>query len=183
MVPTAWKGRSTRRKYMIQKTILVVVLASGSLNITDTSAHADDVFLDRVAPVLGRRCVSCHNSIDRKGEFSLQTRDEVLNSGFVEPGQPDDSELLQVLMSHDGRKPTMPKSGEPLKATEVATITEWIKAGAKWPDGFTIEDPVVDSSDWWSFNPIVKPDVNALMAASRPDALERPEPGYLLELA
>ena len=169
MVPTAWKGRSTRRKYMIQKTILVVVLASGSLNITDTSAHADDVFLDRVAPVLGRRCVSCHNSIDRKGEFSLQTRDEVLNSGFVEPGQPDDSELLQVLMSHDGRKPTMPKSGEPLKATEVATITEWIKAGAKWPDGFTIEDPVVDSSDWWSFNPIVKPDVNALMAASRPD--------------
>jgi hypothetical protein len=154
---------------MIKKVILVVVLASGSLNITDTSAHADDVFLDRVAPVLGRRCVSCHNSIDRKGEFSLQTRDEVLNSGFVEPGQPDDSELLQVLMSHDGRKPTMPKSGEPLKATEVATITEWIKAGAKWPDGFTIEDPVVDSSDWWSFNPIVKPDVNALMAASRPD--------------
>lgn len=154
---------------MIKKVILVVVLASGSLYITDTSAHADDVFLDRVAPVLGRRCVSCHNSIDRKGEFSLQTRDEVLNSGFVEPGQPDDSELLQVLMSHDGRKPTMPKSGEPLKATEVATITEWIKAGAKWPDGFTIEDPVVDSSDWWSFNPIVKPDVNALMAASRPD--------------
>ena len=154
---------------MIKKVILVVVLASGSLNITDTSAHADDVFLDRVAPVLGRRCVSCHNSIDRKGEFSLQTRDEVLNSGFVEPGQPDDSELLQVLMSHDGRKPTMPKSGEPLKATEVATITEWIKAGAKWPDGFTIEDPVVDSSDWWSCNPIVKPDVNALMAASRPD--------------
>ena len=154
---------------MIKKVILVVVLASGSLYITDTSAHADDVFLDRVAPVLGRRCVSCHNSIDRKGEFSLQTRDEVLNSGFVEPGQPDDSELLQVLMSHDGRKPTMPKSGEPLKATEVATITEWIKAGAKWPDGFTIEDPVVDSSDWWSFNPIVKPDVNALMATSRPD--------------
>jgi hypothetical protein len=154
---------------MIQKMILAVVLASGSLFLTDTSVRAEDLFRDRVAPILGHRCVSCHNSIDRKGELSLQSRDDMLDSGFVEPGQPDDSELLQVLISHGGQKPTMPKSGEPLEATEVAAITDWIKAGAKWPDGFTIEDPVIEGSDWWSFAPMVKPDTGALMAASSPD--------------
>jgi hypothetical protein len=63
----------------------------------------------------------------------------------------------------------MPKSGEPLEATEVAAITDWIKTGAKWPDGFTIEDPVIEGSDWWSFAPMVKPDTGPLMAASSPD--------------
>ena len=154
---------------MIQKFILAVVLASGSLILIDTSVRAEDLFRDRVAAILGHRCVGCHNSIDRKGEFSLQSRDDVLDSGFVEPGQPDDSELLQVLISHGGQKPTMPKSGEPLEASEVAAITDWIKAGANWPDGFTIEDPVVEGSDWWSFAPLVKPDTGALMAASSPD--------------
>ena len=165
---------------MIQKMILVVVLASGSLFLTNTSIHAEDLFRDRVAPILGHRCVNCHNSIDRKGDFSLQSRDDVLDSGFVEPGQPDDSELLQVLISHGGQKPTMPKSGEPLEATEVAAITDWIKAGANWPDGFTIEDPVVEGSDWWSFAPMVKPDINALMAVSRAD-VSNPIDAFILK--
>ncbi len=130
-------------------------------------AAEPDAFTKSVAPILQARCVNCHNSVDRKGAFSLQKRDEVLDSGFVEPGQPDDSELLKVLMSHNGKKPTMPKSGEPLKAAEVAAIREWITAGAKWPNGFTIEETVVDSLDWWSFKPMKKPDVSALMAASR----------------
>ncbi len=165
---------------MIPILMLAVVLASGSLILTDTSVCAEDLFRDRVAAILGHRCVGCHNSIDRKGEFSLQSRDDVLDSGFVEPGQPDDSELLQVLISHGGQKPTMPKSGEPLEASEVAAITDWIKAGANWPDGFTIEDPVVEGSDWWSFAPMVKPDTGALMAASSPD-VSNPIDAFILK--
>jgi len=165
---------------MIPKMIFVVVLASGRLILADTSVHAEDLFRNRVAPILGHRCVSCHNSIDRKGDFSMQSRDDVLDSGFVEPGQPDDSELLQVLISHGGQKPTMPKSGEPLEATEVAAITDWIKAGANWPDGFTIEDPVVEGSDWWSFAPMVKPDISVLMAASSPD-VSNPIDAFILK--
>ena len=136
-----------------------IALTNG-LNIA--LAAEPDAFTKSVVPILQARCVSCHNSIDRKGAFSLQKRDEVLDSGFVDPGKPDESELLKVLVSHNGKKPTMPKSGEPLKAAEVAVISDWIKAGAKWPDGFTIEEPVVDSSDWWSFKPMKKPDVSQL---------------------
>jgi hypothetical protein len=124
------------------------------------------LFETKISPILQSRCVSCHNSIDRKGAFSLQKREELLDSGFVEPGQPDDSELLKVLISHNGKKPSMPKSGEPLKTAEVTAIRDWIKAGAKWPDGLTIEEPVVDSSDWWSFKPMQKPDVKAVIATA-----------------
>ncbi|MBC7818667.1 MAG: DUF1549 domain-containing protein, partial [Planctomycetaceae bacterium] len=120
---------------------------------------ADDLFRDRVVPIIQRRCLSCHNSVDHKGGFALQTADEISKSGFVESGKPSDSQLLIVLKSQDGKRPAMPKNGEPLKAEEIASIEKWIADGAKWPEGFRIEDPVVTSTDWWSFKPVVRPAV------------------------
>ncbi len=134
------------------------------------SAHGadSDLFVKKVVPILQARCVSCHNSLDKKGSFSLQKRDELSDSGLVEAGQPDASEFLKVLVSKDGKRPSMPKNGEPLKADEVAIIREWIVAGAKWPDGITIEEPVVEVTDWWSFKPIVKPTVPTQASATHP---------------
>ena len=120
---------------------------------------ADDLFRDRVVPIIQRRCLSCHNSVDHKGGFALQTADELSKSGFIESGKPNDSHLLSVLKSEGGKRPAMPKNGEPLKAEEVAAIELWIAGGAKWPDGFRIEDPVVTNTDWWSFKPVVRPRV------------------------
>ncbi len=37
---------------MIRENILVVVLAAGSLSLTDTATRAEDVFRDRIAPSL-----------------------------------------------------------------------------------------------------------------------------------
>ncbi len=123
------------------------------------SVKADDHFRDRVVPVIQKRCLSCHNSVDHKGNFALQTADELSKSGFVESGKPRDSHLLSVLKSQDGKRPAMPKNGEPLKADEVAAFEKWIADGAKWPDGFRIEESVVTNNDWWSFKPVVRPAV------------------------
>ncbi|MFN8708985.1 MAG: PSD1 and planctomycete cytochrome C domain-containing protein, partial [Planctomyces sp.] len=112
-----------------------------------------------VVPLLQSRCVNCHNSIDRKGSFSVQKREEVLESGFVVPGKPDDSELLGVLVSQNGSRPAMPKTGSPLTAEEVETVRAWITAGAHWPEGFEIEEPVISNTDWWSFRPIIRPEI------------------------
>ncbi len=120
---------------------------------------ADDLFRDRVVPIIQRRCLSCHNSVDRKGGFALQSAAELSKSGFVEAGKPSGSHLLSVLKSQAGKRPLMPKNGEPLKAEEVTAIEQWIVGLAKWPDGFRIEDPVITSTDWWSFKPIVRPRV------------------------
>ncbi|MDA0589727.1 MAG: DUF1553 domain-containing protein [Planctomycetota bacterium] len=113
-------------------------------------------FFENVAPILQRRCLSCHNSNDRKGDFSLQTEVELRESGFVEPGRPDESHLLDAVTAEAGEKPSMPKNGAPLKPAEVAAIRVWIQDGAKWPKGFRLEEPVVDNFDWWSFKPIVR---------------------------
>ncbi len=125
-------------------------------------AQADDHFRDRVVPVIQKRCLSCHNSVDHKGSFALQTADELSKSGFVEPGQPSDSHLLSVLTPQDGKRPSMPKNSDPLKPEEIAAIEKWIADGAKWPDGFRIEEAVVTNSDWWSFKPVLRPTVPAV---------------------
>jgi hypothetical protein len=136
-------------------TLGVVVL----LFVLSLSASADDLFRDRVVPVIQKRCLSCHNSVDHKGGFALQTAEELSKSGFVEAGKPGDSHLLSVLQSQEGKRPLMPKNGDPLLAEEIAAFEKWIADGAKWPDGFRIEDAVVTNTDWWSFKPIVRPTV------------------------
>ncbi len=123
---------------------------------------AADLFRDQVVPVVQRRCLSCHNSVDHKGGFALQSLEELSKSGFIEPGNPKESHLLSVLKSQDGKRPLMPKNGEPLKAEEIAAFEKWITDGAKWPEGFRIEDSVITNTDWWSFKPVVRPRVNIL---------------------
>ena len=122
-------------------------------------AIADDHFRDRIVPVIQKRCLTCHNSVDHKGSFALQTASELSKSGFVEPGKPRDSHLLSVLKSQEGKRPAMPKNGESLKPDEVAAFEKWIADGAKWPDGFRIEEAAVTNTDWWSFKPLVRPRV------------------------
>jgi len=146
------------REFMIQKMILVVVLASGSLNLTDRSAYAEDLFRDRIAPILERRCVSCHNDRQQEGDFSLQTAKSALTDGYIEPGDPESSHLLDLITPANG-KASMPKDADPLSAEEVRLIRDWIRAGAVWPEGLRLEEAQVNDFDWWSFKPVQRTDV------------------------
>jgi len=123
-----------------------------------TALLADDLFREKVVPLLERRCLSCHNETDRKGEFSLQTQQQLMDSGFVEAGQPGQSHLLGVVLAGpDNGRPAMPKEADPLSTDEVETLREWIAAGAEWPKDFLLTEPVVDNFDWWSLRPIARP--------------------------
>jgi hypothetical protein len=136
-------------------TQIYVTVASMTVFITST-LHADDLFRDRVVPLLERRCLSCHNENDRKGDFSLQTHGHLQNSGFVVPGRPDDSQLLNaVIASSSAERPSMPKDGSPLSDDAVDVLRQWIAAGAVWPKDFRLTEPVVDDFDWWSLRPLV----------------------------
>ena len=124
--------------------------------ITATALRADDLFLDQIAPLLERRCLSCHNETDRKGDFSLQTQEHLQASGFVVCGKSDDSQLLSVVVAvSEGVRPAMPKDGSPLTEDEVGLLQQWIDAGAKWPADFSLTEPVIDNFDWWSLRPLV----------------------------
>jgi mono/diheme cytochrome c family protein len=120
---------------------------------------ADDWFLEQVAPVFQRRCLSCHHDGESKGDFSLSNSKGLVESGYIDTDDVDASYLLELVTPHDG-KAEMPKDAAPLTTDEIASLREWIASGAKWPDGFSVEPLVITDLDWWSLRPIAKPSVS-----------------------
>ncbi|MFN7292430.1 MAG: PSD1 and planctomycete cytochrome C domain-containing protein [Pirellula sp.] len=126
-----------------------------------TLTHSQQ-FQESVLPILQSRCVSCHNADDLKGGFSLTEKHAALASGMLEPGDPESSQLLDSVKPAGNDPPRMPKSGPPLTQQEIATLTQWIQSGAQWPDNLTITPPAITDLNWWSFQPLVKPQLPKL---------------------
>ena len=105
------------------------------------SAADDQLFRDKVAPVLERRCVHCHGERAPKGNLSLTTSAGALKGGdsgpAVVPGKPDESLLLEMI---SGDQPAMPQKEKPLSRDEVAAIRRWIETRRSWPAGLTLSD-------------------------------------------
>jgi hypothetical protein len=120
----------------------------------DAATH----FRKHVAPILERKCLSCHEGKDAKGELSLATRELALAGGeggeSIVPGKPDESSLLDYI---SGDSPEMPKEGKPLTADEVAALRQWIATGAVWPDDLQLVDKHENDTDWWSYKPLTRP--------------------------
>jgi hypothetical protein len=70
----------------------------------------------------------------------------------------------------EGRNPKMrmPRKGDPLSASEIATIKAWIDAGAEWPDSASVR--LETKTDHWAFKPPVKPKVPGAKGAHPIDA-------------
>jgi hypothetical protein len=71
----------------------------------------------------------------------------------IVPGKPDASPLLGYVAGQDPDL-RMPPEGPALDAASVATLRNWIAAGAVWPDaaGTQLANPL----DWWSLKPIAR---------------------------
>jgi formylglycine-generating enzyme required for sulfatase activity len=89
-------------------------------------------FEDKIAPVLMERCVQCHSSVKAMGAVRLTTN--VSTSRVVTPGEPEKSPLYLSVESG-----AMPPNGPKLTKDQRDAIRDWIKEGAKWPSGITLE--------------------------------------------
>jgi hypothetical protein len=94
----------------------------------------DERFFDkRVAPILIKRCLGCHNQELKNGGISFLDRDSLLRGGShgpaIVPGKPEKSFLVDAL-GHDGEIQMPP--GPKLPPKEIALLTEWVKRGAVW---------------------------------------------------
>jgi hypothetical protein len=121
------------------------------------AAAAPD-FDKEVAVLLGQRCLECHSGADPKGKLDLTRRESVTGKGGpVVPGKLDASELWKKIAADE-----MPPK-KPLTAAEKVVFKEWIAGGATW--GSDPIDPFATTTarragrDWWSLQPIKKPDV------------------------
>lgn len=134
------------------------------LSLAPSTLATDDLFQTTVAPVLARRCLSCHDDLEHKGGLSLHTS-KALDGGdsgpLVVPGDPDASLLIEQITPLDGTA-SMPLDADPLSAEEIDAVRSWIAQGAPWPDDYLLENKPVSDLDWWSLRPLQNPTVPTL---------------------
>jgi len=119
------------------------------------------------AEVLKKRCLSCHQEGVSEGDFSLSTGESATVDGYIVPHELESSRIWEVIQTNDGEA-EMPKDGAPLTETEQQIIRRWILAGAVWPEGEILEPSAIESTDWWSFQPISRPPIPSLKGSEKP---------------
>lgn len=113
-----------------------------------------------VRPILSDACFACHgpDKAKRKADLRLDTAEG--GKGVVVPGKPDESELIKRIVSHDDKHVMPPpKSGRKLTASQIATLKEWVRQGARWEQHWAYVAPKRPglpeiSEDDFSRNPV-----------------------------
>lgn len=166
----------------------VLVLATILTGMTVQAVVADgpddpasvEYFETHVRPLLAQHCVECHGPDKQQGDVRLDRRQFVMgdeSTSLIKAGSPDESRIVQVIR-YDEYDTQMPPPGK-LAEEQIAILTNWISAGAPWPDdaaggiatgGFPMrEDGEIDfeavAASHWAYRSITAPEVPALTAA------------------
>lgn len=121
--------------------MLVIALAVGSCkheSLIDPTQHtvSDDCdpdtvyFVNDVFPLIINNCTEsgCHDE-DGDEVKALTSYEEIMNSGYVNAFDPNDSELIEKL-TDDGDDRMPPPPNAPLTAAQIDLLTTWIDQGA-----------------------------------------------------
>ncbi len=133
-------------------------------------------FVSEIAPLLERRCLSCHNEQEQKGGFSLATVEAAMEDGYVVLGDSVASHLFEVISPGAG-KARMPKNSDPLDAEQIKLIGKWIDEGAQWPANFKLAESRISDFNWWSYQAIRRP----VVPKFQNDWVRTPIDAYILE--
>ena len=92
-------------------------------------------FTNDIAPVLAQKCIACHGERRAKGNFQLHTFETLMNGAkgerVIVAGKPEASSIYELLTSKD-EDARMPQNDDPLPASQIALIKQWIQEGAKF---------------------------------------------------
>ena len=95
-------------------------------------ARAERHFSTKVAPLLARHCLECHDTASHKGGLDLSRKAAALAGGesgkVLAPGDVEKSLLWEQIESGD-----MPPQGAPLGSADRLVLRQWIESGAVWP--------------------------------------------------
>lgn len=128
---------------------LALIAVAGTVLVARSSRAAQEsqpaeaspqYYTEHVQPIFEANCYRCHAGMNHRGGLQLDSRAGMMKGGrdgaVLVPGHPEQS-MLVTLIRHEGTahdaKPMPPKSK--LSDADIATITEWIRAGAVMPAG------------------------------------------------
>ena len=158
--------------------------AAAASQAAASPAHVES-FEAKIRPILAANCYDCHTD-QHMGGLRVDSREALLKGGrtgpAIVPGDPDKSLLIAAVRQTGALK--MPKGGV-LRPDEVAALTDWIRAGAKWGDAAPTATAAAASTPaapaapaapsyvikpeqraFWSFQPLQKPPVPAVSHAT-----------------
>ena len=126
----------------------------------DTTGTTKFCFENDVLPILVSNCATsgCHDNVSREDGIDLTSYNAVMsskNGRMVRPGNPDDSELYEVLFKSGSDQ--MPPPPRPrLNDAQASAIRRWIQEGAKNEDcGTTSACDTVDVTYTADIKPIM----------------------------
>jgi hypothetical protein len=101
-------------------------------------------FKKDIAPLLERKCITCHHDHAPLTALSFQRRKSMLESEtagrpILVPGDAQHSTLFLVTVLPDYFIEAMPAGGHELSKEETSKLFHWIEAGAPWPDGLVLQ--------------------------------------------
>jgi hypothetical protein len=124
--------------------------------------RADGVdYLKEIKPLLRERCYSCHGALKQKKDLRVDTVAAMLKGGADGPvivrGDATGSEIIKRVTARDVEERMPPEhEGQPLTATQVKLLRDWILAGAPAPPN---EQGERDPKEHWAFRECVRPPV------------------------
>jgi uncharacterized membrane protein len=102
----------------------------------DTTTDCDPsltYFQNDVMPIFASSCAmtGCHDAATAEEGVILTNYANIMNTGEVDPGNPNSSEVFDVIMDSDpDKKMPPPSSGITLSQDQINTINDWISQGA-----------------------------------------------------
>ena len=134
-------------------------------------ADAQDGFVlfeKKIRPLFVEKCMTCHGPDKQKSGLRVDSLAGLLTGGERGPSiiskKPAESLLLRAL-GHDGELKMPPKTK--LSDAEIASVKEWVRLGAPWPDSVAIV-PVskaversftTEEKKYWAFQSVRRPEV------------------------
>ena len=117
-----------------------------------------------IRPILSDRCFFCHgpDGAKREADLRLDDREAAIAAGAIVPGNPDESAIIQRVLSSDAdvvMPPPHAKLGQ-LSVAEVNLLREWIRGGAEY-------------EGHWSFIPLRRGEATDATISGRIDGLIR----------
>ncbi|MCF8323744.1 MAG: hypothetical protein K9I84_02195 [Leadbetterella sp.] len=108
-----------------------------TLNTSKKTVKQTFLYQEKVAPILEKKCYSCHSSIKKKGGLRLDNETFIRKGGkngvILYAGNPSKSTLYaNLLLPLDDDKHMPPKGKPQLTLTEISVIHYWIKKGASF---------------------------------------------------
>ncbi|MFV0444053.1 MAG: DUF1553 domain-containing protein [Planctomycetaceae bacterium] len=129
---------------MSRKQLLVFLAAATGLFGVSTIQSAEPSFGRDIQPILARNCFACHGPDEgqRQAELRLDLREAAIEHGALQPGKPEESELLRRILSTDpDEQMPPPESNAKVTDAQKELLRAWIAAGADYEPHWAFRAP------------------------------------------